>query len=90
MGIMMIGKEWYEWDDIQQFDTWHQAKIIELNLPNPSVNQATNEVNTKVQKTEVYTIAHEVDGKVIAIVEDEHSYGLRKTTLRIKDEPPPL
>lgn len=81
----MIGKDWYEWDDQQAFDVWHQAKIHELNLPQPSVNQATGEVDETAQRTVAYTIGHEVEGKIIAIVEDEHAQGLTKTELRLPE-----
>ncbi len=85
MGALMIGKNWYEWDSLQAFDLWHEAKIEELNLPEPSVNQATGEIDVTVQRTEAYTTPHEVEGKIIAIVEDEHAEGLIKTNLRLPE-----
>lgn len=81
----MIGKDWFEWDSWESFDSWHQAKIVELNLPQPSVNQSTGEVDESVQKTESYTVGYEVDGKIIAIVENEHADGLTITTLRLPE-----
>jgi hypothetical protein len=81
----MIGKDWYEWETEEAFDAWHESKIDELNLPAPSANQATGEIDTTAQKTLAYTTGHAVSGKVIAIVEDEHAAGLTKTELRLPE-----
>lgn len=81
----MNGKDWYEWDNQGAFDTWHQAKIDELNLPQLSTNQATGEIDETAQKTLAYTTGHAVSGKIIAIVEDEHAAGLTKTELRLPE-----
>jgi hypothetical protein len=84
----MIGKDWYEWDSWEDFNTWHQIKIQELNLPKLSVNQATGEVAVNAQQTTAYTIGHEVENKIIAIVEDEQAEGLKKTVLRLQKNDP--
>ena len=81
----MIGKDWYEWETEEAFDAWHAAKIDELNLPAPSVNQATGKVDNKAQKTIAYTVGHQVEGKIIAIVENEHAAGLTLTDLRLPE-----
>ncbi len=83
-------KTWYEWDSQESFDAWHEVKINELNLPQPSVNQATGEIDLSVQATTSYTVGYEVDGKIIAIVEDEHAQGLTQTELRLPEHPAPL
>lgn len=79
----MIGKDWYEWDSWEEFNTWHTTKNQELGYPRYSVNQATGEVDYEATATTAYTIGTEVNGKIIAIVEDEHSQGLVKTDLRL-------
>ena len=76
---------WYEWETQEDFDAWHNAKIEELNLPAPSINQATGKVNLFAQVTTAYTTPHIVDGKVIAIVDEEHSEGLTPTSLRLPE-----
>ena len=81
----MIGKDWYEWETEEAFDTWHQDKIDELNLPQPSSNQATGEIDEAAQRTLAYTTGHAVSGKIIAIAEDEHAAGLTKTSLRLPE-----
>lgn len=85
----MIGKDWYEWDSQESFDIWHEAKIQQLNLPQPSVNQATGQVDLNAQATVAYTIGHQVENKIIAMVEDEHAAGLTKTSLRLPEPDAP-
>jgi hypothetical protein len=76
---------WFEWDSIEDFNVWHNAKIDELNLPLASVNQATGEIDPTAQKTVAYTTPHEVENKIIAMVEDEHAQGLTETNLRLPE-----
>jgi hypothetical protein len=60
---------WYEWNNLEDFNTWHDAKCVELGIPNGL--------------TTAYTQAYEVETKFIAFVEDEHSEGLTATDLRL-------
>ena len=60
---------WYEFNTIEDFNTWHDALCIELGIPNGL--------------TTSYTQAYEVEGKFIAFIEDEHKAGLTLTDLRI-------
>lgn len=60
---------WYEWESIEAFESWHEAKCTELGLPNGL--------------TTAYTQAYEVEGRFIAFVEDEHAEGLTATELRL-------
>lgn len=73
---------WYEWDSWQDFNVWHDAKVEELNLPQPAFNQATGDLDPKAQKVLRYTDGREINGKIIAIVEEAHAQGLRVTELR--------
>ena len=85
MGSVMIGKDWYEWESFESFDIWHQLKIDESNLPQPSSNQQSGEIDLTAQRTNAYTTPHQVNGKIIALVEDEHAQGLIKTLLRLPE-----
>ena len=78
---------WYEWNSLESFDSWHEAKCTELNYP--ELNENGDVI------TIAYTQSYPVEGKVIAFVEDEHSQGLTITELRIPkgkylDEAAPL
>ena len=66
---------WYEWDSLESFDSWHEAKCAELNYP--EVNENGDVI------TVAYTQSYLVEGKVIAFVEDHHSQDLTITQLRI-------
>lgn len=76
---------WFEWESIEDFNVWHNAKIDELNLPALSINQATGEIDLTAQKTVAYTTPHQVSGKIIAMVEDHHTEGLTETDLRLPE-----
>jgi len=80
---------WYEWDSLASFNTWHEAIIVELGLPIISVNQATGKPQPNAVETVRYTNPFEVEDKVIAIVEDAQSANLTATTLRPYSPPPP-
>lgn len=71
MGYLM----WYEWDSLESFNSWHEAKCTELNYPELNENGDI--------LTNAYTQPYPVEGKVIAFVEDDHSQGLTITELRI-------
>lgn len=86
--MTMIGKDWYEWDSWQEFNAWHDDKKQELGYPLYPVNQATGEIDYEATPTTAYTVGEEVNGKVIAIVEDEHASGLTKTVLRLTYDAP--
>lgn len=60
---------WYEFNTIEDFNTWHEALCIELGIPDGL--------------TTAYTQAYEVEGKFIAYVQDQYSQGLQATELRL-------
>lgn len=60
---------WYEWNSLEDFNTWHNAICALLNIPN--------------EHTTSYTDVHEVEGKWIAVVHDSESTGLTATELRL-------
>lgn len=60
---------WCEWNNLEDFNIWHNALCIELGIPNGL--------------TTSYTQAYEIEGKFIAFVQDEHSAGLTATELRL-------
>jgi hypothetical protein len=66
---------WYEWDSLEDFNSWHEAKCTELNYPELDENGNL--------LTDAYTQSYLVEDKIIAFVEDEHSEGLTITELRI-------
>lgn len=59
---------WYEWDSLEDFNTWHDAICLKLGIPD--------------EQTLIYTKAIAVDNKYIAVVKDNESEGLTKTELR--------
>jgi len=73
---------WFEWQTIEDFDSWHLAICDQLGYPETARNQATGKLDKKAQKVVAYTSSVEVDGKVIAWVEPEHASGLTQTDLR--------
>lgn len=75
----------YEWNTQEEFDTWHNALCKQLGYPIPSINQLTGEVDLDAQTTNTYTNCIEVDGKIIAKVEEQYADGLTLTELK-----PPL
>jgi hypothetical protein len=81
---------WYEWESLAFFNTWHEAIIIELGLPIVSVNQATGEPAPDATETVTYTNPFQVEGKTIALVEDAQAAGLTPTSLRPFSPPPPV
>lgn len=60
---------WYEFDSLEAFNSWHDAICASLGIPDES--------------TYAYTTAFEVEGKWIAVVEDQYSDGLDLTELRL-------
>jgi len=73
---------WYEWETQADFDSWHSDLCDRLGYPIVSANQATGEPDETAAMTISYTTSREVEGKIIADVEDEHSEGLTPTGLR--------
>lgn len=73
---------WYQWDTKVDFDIWHSALCAELGYPLTGVNQATGLPDESAAKTTEYTKCFEVEGKFIAIVEDQYADGLQATDLR--------
>ena len=59
---------WYEWDSLESFNTWHEAIKVKLGIPN--------------EQTEAYTTAQEAQGSWIAIVEESEATGLTATDIR--------
>jgi hypothetical protein len=74
---------WYEWNTIEDFNTWHNALCLELGYPIVSVNQLTGQPDYEAVQTTSYTNCFNVDGKVIANVEDQYADGLTLTELRL-------
>jgi hypothetical protein len=71
---------WYKWDSIESFNTWHSAKKLELGLPKLSVDAEGNTVANSVE-TDAVTLPFEVDATdVRAMVEDNDSEGLIPST----------
>jgi hypothetical protein len=74
---------WYEWDSLEAFNVWHEALKQSLGYPLISTNQATGLPDPDAQITENYTSAIEVQGKFIALVEENYAEGLTSTALRL-------
>ena len=59
---------WYEWENIESFDAWHNAICEALSIPN--------------EQTLTYTIPVLVNDKVIAVVNQSEAAGLTLTDLQ--------
>jgi hypothetical protein len=78
MGAVMSW-QWYEWDNTELFDTWHQEIKSQLGLPKLSVNSEGNEIFPLIAE---YTEAVVSGSKVIAMVEEKYANDLVSTDLR--------
>ena len=74
---------WYEFNSLDEFNTWHNALCDALGYPLQSVNQATGEVDPDATMTTAYCEPSLIEGKYIAFIEEEYSKGLTPTDLRI-------
>lgn len=74
--------EWYEWNSLEDFNTWHEIVKEQLGLPKPGINQATGTIDENAVWTTDYTSVIEIEGKFIGIVEDDFNSGLIATELR--------
>jgi myosin-crossreactive antigen len=73
---------WYEWDTKEEFDAWHSNLCNVLGYPLTPVNQLSGLPDEDAQKVVKYTEPIEVNGKWIAIVEEEYAINLTATELR--------
>ena len=73
---------WYEWNTVEDFNTWHDNLCNSFGYPLTAVNQLTGLPNENAQKVVKYTDVFEVEGKWIAIVEEEYATDLTQTELR--------
>jgi hypothetical protein len=74
---------WYEFNTLDEFNTWHDALCIELGYPLQSSNQATGKIDPNATMTTAYCEAILVEDKYIAFIEEEYANGLKVTDLRI-------
>lgn len=70
---------WYEWEHLEDFEIWHNKIKKEIGLPKLSVNQFGEKC---LPYNENYTEAINVNGKIIAVVEDKYASDLSLTDLR--------
>ena len=73
----------YEWNSIEDFNTWHDSLCIELGYPLTGIILATGEPDENAPKTTAYTRATPVGEKVIAFVEIQYANGLTPRDLEI-------
>jgi hypothetical protein len=76
---------WFEWDTLEDFEKWHFDLCQKLNYPLTPLNQETGLPDESAQKVIAYTNAYEVEGKIIAWVDESESTGLVQTELRIPE-----
>ena len=74
---------WYEFNSLDEFNTWHNALCEALQYPLASYNQATGELDLGATMTTAYCEAISVEDKYIAFIEKEYADGLKVTDLRI-------
>ena len=77
----------YEWDNIEQFNLWHDVLCAELGYPITGVNQATGLPDDDAQKVVNYTTPYEIEDRIVASVEDQYATGLTVTTLHFPELP---
>lgn len=70
---------WYKWENLQDFQIWHNEVKQKMGLPKLSIDQFGNEC---LPLNENYVEPIEIDGKLIAFVEDEYAVNLTLTNLR--------
>lgn len=73
---------WYEWETLEDFNSWHQTLCQSLGYPLTPINQFSGLPDEKAQKVEKYTDCLQVDDVFIAFVEDEYAEGLMATEKR--------
>lgn len=74
---------WYEWPDLDSFNTWHDALCQSLGYPLISINQQTGLPDEEAQKTERFVDAVVLDNKVVAFL-TEHTQGLMESDYKPK------
>lgn len=72
----------YEWNSLEEFNTWHSALCIELGYPLVGINALTGLPDESIITTE-YTRAIQSGDKWIAEVEEKYANGLTPTMLEI-------
>ena len=72
----------YEWNSLEDFNTWHTNLCADLGYPLIGVNAHTGLPDEKITTTE-YTRATQCEDKWVAEVEDIYSDGLTQTMLDI-------
>ena len=82
-----MSQQLYEWDNIEQFNLWHNALCTELGYPITGVNQATGLPDDNAQKVIAYTTPNQIGNKIVASVEDKYATGLILTNLRYPELP---
>ena len=70
---------WYEWESLENFNSWHETIKVKLGLPRLSIDKRGNSCDPMVEN---YTNCVEVEDKFIGMVEDEHATDLTATELR--------
>jgi hypothetical protein len=75
----MMSWQWYEWDNLELFNSWHDQIKLDLGLPRMSIDNNGQECEPMIT---AYTEAIESEGKIIAMVETEFATELQITDLR--------
>jgi hypothetical protein len=76
-----MAKYMYEWDSLDDFNTWHNNLKQQLNYPLENINQATGLPNGTF--TDTYTSAIQIDNKWVAVVDTIYAEGLTLTNLKL-------
>jgi len=71
---------WYSWNSLEEFESWHELVKESLGLPKLSIDKNGKEREPLITE---YTKATKVKTKFIAMVSDEFSESLNKTSIRI-------
>jgi hypothetical protein len=77
MGYLM--GNYYVWENLENFEIWHNKIKLEIGLPKLSIDQFGNEC---LPYNENYTDAVIVNDKIIAYVGNEYAADLSVTELR--------
>lgn len=67
---------WYKWESIESFNTWHEAIKIQLGLPKPSITEDGSEVIGGVITDEYTNPITVAQNDIRAVVETDYAEGL--------------
>lgn len=84
-----MATNWYTWTSRDAFDEWHNNVIAQLDLPRPSVNAKTGQLDPTAQPTIAYTAVTEIAGDDWRAPVEPNIAGTFAAGLGSPSQPPP-